>query len=43
MMGEPVKIFSSPTHQWLVIYDENTANLEPSPLFRVIRVKPVNK
>jgi len=42
MMGEPVKIFSSPTHQWLVIYDENTANLEPSPLFRVIRVKPVN-
>ena len=41
MMGEPVKLFSSPTHQWLVIYDENVANFEPSPLFRVIRVKPV--
>ena len=42
MMGEPVKIFSSATHQWLVIYDGNTTNFEPSPLFRVIRVKPVN-
>jgi hypothetical protein len=42
MMGEPVKLFSSPTYQWLVIYDENVANFEPSPLFRVIRVKPVD-
>ncbi len=42
MMGEPVKIFPSATHQWLVIYDGNTTNFEPSPLFRVIRVKPVN-
>jgi len=41
MMGEPVKIFPSPTHQWLVIYDESTTNFEPSPLFRVIRVKPI--
>ena len=40
-MGEPVKIFSSPTHQWLVIYDESTTTIEPSPLFRVIRVKPI--
>jgi len=42
MMGEPVKIFPSATHQWLVIYDGATTNFEPSPLFRVIRVKPVN-
>ena len=42
MMGEPVKIFPSATHQWLVIYDGTTENVEPSPLFRVIRVKPVN-
>jgi len=41
MMGEPVKMFSSPTHQWLVIYDESTTNFDPSPLFRVIRVKPI--
>ncbi|MFE3845453.1 acyl-CoA reductase [Thermoplasmatota archaeon] len=41
MMGETVKLFPSPTHQWLVIYDGNTENVEPSPLFRVIRVKPV--
>jgi hypothetical protein len=41
MMGEPVKIFPSATHQWLVIYDESTNIFEPSPLFRVIRVKPV--
>lgn len=41
MMGEPVKIFPSSTHQWLVIYDGVTNNFEPSPLFRVIRVKPV--
>lgn len=41
-MGEPVKIFSSPTHEWLVIYDESNQNLESSPLFRVIRVKPIN-
>jgi hypothetical protein len=40
-MGEPVKIFPSKTHQWLVIYEERNMNLEPSPLFRVIRVKPV--
>ncbi len=42
MMGEPVKIFPSATHQWLVIYDGATNRFEPSPLFRVIRVKPVN-
>jgi hypothetical protein len=42
MMGEPVKLFPSPSYQWLVIYDENIANFEPSPLFRVIRVKPVD-
>jgi len=41
MMGDPVKIFPSPTHQWLVIYDGTTENIEPSPLFRVIRVKPI--
>ena len=41
MMGEPVKLFSSPTYKWLVIYDGVTKNIEPSPLFRVIRVKPV--
>ncbi|MBN1281016.1 MAG: hypothetical protein JXA00_05140 [Candidatus Thermoplasmatota archaeon] len=42
MMGEPVKIFPSATHQWLVVYDESTLNFEPSPLFRVIRVTPVS-
>jgi hypothetical protein len=42
MMGESVKIFPSATHQWLVIYDGDTNNFEPSPLFRVIRIKPVN-
>lgn len=42
MMGEPVKIFPSATHQWLIIYDATTENIEPSPLFRVIRVKPVD-
>jgi len=42
MMGEPVKIFSSPTYKWLVIYDGSTTRFEPSPLFRVIRVKPVD-
>jgi len=40
-MGEPVKIFPSKGNQWLVIYDESNPNCEPSPLFRVIRVKPV--
>ena len=42
MMGEPVKLFSSSSYKWLVIYDGNTGNVEPSPLFRVIRVKPVD-
>jgi hypothetical protein len=42
MMGEPVKIFSSPSNQWLVIYDGTNTNFEPSPLFRVIKVKPVS-
>jgi len=42
MMGEPVKIFPSATHQWLVIYDGSTDRFEPSPLFRVIRVKPID-
>jgi hypothetical protein len=41
MMGEPVKIFPSKEHLWLVIYDQSTMNFDPSPLFRVIRVKPV--
>ena len=41
-MGESVKIFPSKTNQWLVIYDESNPNCEPSPLFRVIRVKPVS-
>jgi hypothetical protein len=41
MMGEPVKIFPSKDHLWLVIYDQSTMNFDPSPLFRVIRVKPV--
>ena len=40
-MGEPVKIFPSKNHQWLVIYDEGNPACEPSPLFRVIRVKPI--
>jgi hypothetical protein len=40
-MGEPVKIFPSKENLWLVIYDESNPNCEPSPLFRVIRVKPV--
>ncbi len=40
-MGEPVKIFPSKAHQWLVIYDEKNQNCEPSPLYRVIRVKPI--
>ena len=40
-MGEPVKIFPSKENQWLVIYDESNQNCEPSPLFRVIRVKPI--
>ena len=42
MMGYPVKLFTSSAHKWLVIYDGNTENVEPSPLFRVIRVKPVS-
>jgi len=41
MMGDPVKIYPSATHQWLVIYDGTAENIEPSPLFRVIRVKPI--
>jgi hypothetical protein len=41
MIGDPVKLFPSSTHKWLVIYDGITENVEPSPLFRVIRVKPV--
>jgi len=40
-MGEPVKLFPSKNHQWLVIYDESNPACEPSPLYRVIRVKPV--
>lgn len=40
-MGEPVKIYPSKNHQWLVIYDESNPDCEPSPLFRVIRVKPI--
>ena len=42
MLGEPVKIFPSESNQWLVIYDGTVSNFEPSPLFRVIRVKPVS-
>lgn len=41
-MGEPVKIYPSKDNQWLVIYDESNPNCEPSPLFRVIRIKPVS-
>jgi hypothetical protein len=40
-MGEPVKIFPSKGHQWLVVYDESNLACEPSSLFRMIRVKPV--
>ena len=40
-MGEPVKIYPSKDNQWLVIYDESNPNCEPSPLYRVIRVKPI--
>jgi hypothetical protein len=40
-MGEPVKIFPSKNNDWLVIYDESNKNCEPSPLYRVIRVKPI--
>jgi hypothetical protein len=40
-MGEPVKIFMSKEKHWLVVYDERFSECEPSPLFRVIRVKPV--
>jgi hypothetical protein len=42
IMGEPVEIFQSPTKNWLVIYDGNSSELEPSTLFRVIRIKPVD-
>jgi hypothetical protein len=42
MIGEPVKMFPSPHHEWLVIYDESVTNFDPSPLFRVIRVKPID-
>jgi Acyl-CoA reductase (LuxC) len=41
-MGEPVKIFASKEKQWLVVYDESNPNCEPSPLYRVIRVKPIS-
>jgi hypothetical protein len=40
-MGEPVKIFPSKKNEWLVVYDESNPDCEPSPLYRVIRVKPV--
>jgi hypothetical protein len=42
LMGEPVKIYQSQTKDWLVIYDETAKGFEPSPQFRVIRVRPVN-
>ena len=42
MMGEPVKLFPSSTYQWLVIFDGNKPTFEPSPLFRVIKVKPID-
>jgi hypothetical protein len=41
IMGEPIEIFLPPEKNWLVIYDGNSTELEPSPLFRVIRIKPV--
>jgi hypothetical protein len=41
-MGELVKIFPSKAHDWLVVYDEMNQNCEPSPLYRVIRIKPMN-
>jgi len=40
-MGEPVEIFQSPSKDWLVIFDGKSKDFEPSPLFRVIRVRPV--
>jgi len=42
MIGEPVKLFPSSTYQWLVIFDGNKPTFEPSPLFRVIKVKPID-
>ena len=41
-MGEPVEIYQSPSKDWLVIYDGISKDFEPSPLFRVIRIRPVN-
>jgi len=40
-MGEPIEIYQSPNKNWLVIYDGKSKDFEPSPLFRVIRVRPV--
>lgn len=42
LMGEPIELFQSPSKDWLVIYDGISKNFEPSPLFRVIRVRPVD-
>jgi len=40
-MGEPIEIYQSPHKNWLVIFDGVSKDFEPSPLFRVIRVRPV--
>lgn len=41
MRGE-VTLFSGDDYRWLVVYDETTEEPEFSPLFRVIRVKPID-
>jgi hypothetical protein len=42
IFGSPIHIFSSQSHDYLVVYDETTDPVEPSPQFRAITVKPVN-
>ena len=42
LMGQPITIFQSPTKKWLLIYEEKPKGIEPSPLFRVIRLRPVD-
>jgi hypothetical protein len=42
LLGFPVQLFSPPSHDYLVVYDETTDTVEPSPQFRAITVKPIN-
>ncbi len=42
LLGDPVKLYTAPDHAWLVIYDGRPMAFEPSPLFRVIRVCPID-